>query len=338
MSSDPSLFRPGDLPEPKGFHNTGVICHFNSLLQALLACTSAARAVLRNRGFFARTMTGRGLHTLYWHAVPAETRAQIEVEARNDKVPGAEGSGPLLSNDTGGFEGLSSLVLRMLVTDLRMKRPGFAFGPNQESASEGLILLIDMTDVGGILNPLAEVFYHRYRATVLCRTCKKQSDPVTEICVQVKMFGRPATNPEEFAERVCTHYSPLEDYRCEQDCAKKAVPGKPEPDKALRVYQLELLPEIVVCVFNAYMRARDPNARPYFPPEFRVPGADGNALVYREVAQVEHFGNLNGGHYVSQALRAGERETAFNDNSVSPGRFGPESGGFPYLVFYHRTK
>ena len=66
-----------------------------------------------------------------------------------------------------------------------------------------------------------------------------------------------------------------------------------------------------------------------------APSRTGGALKYRLVAQIEHSGGLEGGHYWARCLRGGGALQAFmlNDTGISPARFGPSAE--TYIVVYH---
>lgn len=56
-------------------------------------------------------------------------------------------------------------------------------------------------------------------------------------------------------------------------------------------------------------------------------------LRYKLVAQIEHFGDAQGGHYITRALRQ-NTVYIFNDNSVTPSSFVPTPD--TYMIFYHK--
>lgn len=323
---NPALVPPGAL----GFHNTGVICHKNGLLQALVSCSAVVRAAFGHRGYLARTATGRAFYDFVHAAVPA------------GRPPGAEPFGPPVE-----YERHSAAVLRALVEDLRARRPTTRYGPSQESASEGLVLLLDMIDdpnpapVGTELdaetgrevvvyeeNPIARLFYHRYEARIYCKGCEAAVSEKLDVAVQFNLFqydflGRKPKTPAEFGEMLRSQVSSLEDYRCEK-CGEKAG--------GLRHYRLRMVPEVLVCVFNLYDDSVVRVSR-FFPTRVPFPGIKGSQMIFRQVAQVEQTGSRAGGHYTARALRGDGRVYHFDDTAASPSAFGPTPN--VYLVFYH---
>lgn len=117
-------------PQRFPLNNTGVICYFNSLLQSLTGQTAFIRAILKNEEYMKKTRTGRAV----WDFVNtfAEINGSQAVSARAK-----------VSDDTINH---SSLVLAALVQDLKERRPWVRFGASQESASEGLVHLLDMIE------------------------------------------------------------------------------------------------------------------------------------------------------------------------------------------------
>lgn len=333
VPDEPETYDPGFVPQRFGLNNTGVICHLNSLLQGIVGCSAVVRAAAANRDYLGKTATGRAFYDFIWEAVPASRLA---------------GSGPFTAGVA--LENRSPGVLHALVADLRARRPHFRYGPSQESASEGLVLLLDMIDdpspepVGvGVdektgaetlvyeENPIARLFYHRYQAVVYCKDCKKSVSEEPDVAVQFNLFHfdglkkKPRT-PAEFGEMLRSQVSFLEDYRCEE-CGKKAG--------GFRHYLLRMVPEVLVTLFNLYRDRRAQTIR-YVPTRIPFPGLRGTQLIYRQVAQVEHFGSCAGGHYIARGLRADGQVYRLDDSSAVLSVFGPSPD--VYMVFYHSER
>jgi hypothetical protein len=332
MDSEPYV--PGLAVVPFGLHNTGVICHLNALLQALISCTSFTKAVGKNREFMARTETGRAL---YDYVMCALTRTST-TKSRPSYLTKCDGV---------SITGHSARVLDALVHDLRERRPTVRYGPSQESASEGLALLLDMLIPVGVEtehalarvaakkenkpmpppmepHPISRLFYHRYEEGVYCAECEAKVSSSTDSGVQFNMFHydqRPPATPTEFSEILRDHVVKVSKYRCGR-CAR-LVDG-------FRHYLLSMIPEILVISFNQYQGKRTR----YAPKRLPFPGIEkGTRLMYRQVAQVMHSGTLGGGHYTAYGLRRGGKVYHFNDSSYSPAQ--PPSSTSAYLVFYH---
>lgn len=347
------------LPTPAGLHNLGANCYYNALLQALAACTQFTRAVVSHRAYMIQTATGRALYN-YCRAVHQSAMGPEPVDPRH-----------------------STLVLQALQSDLRVRGQGKFFGAGQNSASEALVFLLEMVEppsavaarpsgcegavcevdaaatTGQSSNPIAEVFRLRVRDQVVCKRCaasaRRPPDATPAMkpgVVSMKLDTQyqypffhydeystaadPIVTPEQFVAALKVHVSPVDDYKCEL-CAAAGEPV-PAPGTIYRAYELRLVSPVLVVLFNQYAGHR----RRYFPLQFRLKG-NGEWLVYRLAAQVEHSGGLHSGHYWATALR---RSTAggdpapatCNDMSCTPGRLGPTPN--TYCLFYvydHQT-
>jgi ubiquitin C-terminal hydrolase len=303
-------YDPALVPKPFGLNNTGAICHQNALLQALVGLSAVVRATATNREYLSKTPTGRAFYDFMWEAVPAS------------REPGSapfRGGTPLAKR--------SAELLQALVEDLRARRPKFSFGHSQEDGSEGLVLLLDMIDdpaPGPKDNPIARLFYHRYLATVICRKCNGAVSKQTDVAVTFKLFSnQKCVTPAEFSEDIRQHLSLLKDYSCEE-CGEKG--------DCYRKYQLQMIPEVMVTMFNIYGRR---NVAHYAPNQVHFPRHGGGSLIYRRVAQIEQFGSLAGGHYIARSLRGDGAVYRFDDASFSSSKL--EQTPNVYMVFYHST-
>lgn len=302
---------------PFGLNNVGAICHFNALLQALLSCTSVVKAVLGNPRYFAQTATGRAFAAL----VGAAHAGKPEVSA------------------------LSAPLIAALIADLRVRRPRADFAAGNQSASEGLVMLLDMLEVpvtrgvgklgvqqaaAARASPLSRLFLHRYSTRIYCGRCRAVVSLVElDHSAVFEMFYLdalvpPVADAAAFTAAIHSRADDVEDYLCPK-CKVKSP--------ATRFYQLKLVPEVVVCAFNIYTGARP--AR-FVPPQFTQPMRDPRrCMLFRQVANVIHHGGLGGGHYLAQGLRARGGVHEFNDSSAAPAAFDARGNQNTYLTFYH---
>lgn len=308
-------YDPRYTPLPFGLHNSGVICHLNALLQSLLSCPAVIRAALENEPYLQATQTGRA----FFGAVSAAVRASSAQD-----TAGRLGSAQDAANS-------SAALLAALTADLRRRRPKTAYGPRQESASEGLVLLLDMLDAPKAaparVNPISRLFYHRYVTAVVCEVCGHRSSTEEDLAVQFNLFDYdalrdPPTTPRDLGELLYCEKTKPHGYRCE---------GCKSVGRCARLRYLQMVPEVLVILFNIYTEQNRRSRA--IPDKIQFRAAAGVPLVYRRVAQVFHEGGLGGGHYTAKGLRRDGAVYMFNDASVSKSSFGASPA--VYMTFYH---
>lgn len=332
-------FDPGAVPPPFGQANTGAICYFNALLQALASCPSLVAAVAANPELLGKTLTGRALYNYMCAVREAASRSGFVVDATH-----------------------STRILAAMVADIRARRPGFVFGAGMESATEGLVFLLDMLEPpsekaalmseeqlatepetvseGQKNNPVYELFNMRIRNRLWCRSCQEAAGtPASGVISQrvdrlyqfnyMSYDAHPIRTPGDFVSHFKQDIEQLLDYKCE-GCRTRAPSGA--PSRVYRISELRRIPNIFVVTFNQYRT----HIERYFPEEFELDGASGKKLKYRLVAQIEHAGSCAGGHYWTKALRKVDGALvpyALNDASVGPAPLGPNAN--VYTLFYH---
>jgi ubiquitin C-terminal hydrolase len=326
------------IPRGFGLANTGVICHFNSLLQALGACPAVTRTACGNRDYLVRTGTGAAFYN-YTRAVESSaTEPGFQVDSSH-----------------------SARLLAKLVVDLAARKPAVRFGASMESATEGLNLLLDMLEPpsqraapdpqsegatttadpaatsGQGSNPILRLFRHRMRCQIMCAGCHQAgasteglpvgvvSSRVDTGCQVAWRMDTHTKTPEAFAAQLRHHVSVLEDYRC-SECTRAGRPSS----KKYRVYQLLLVPPVLPIVFHSRYLGGAPPVD--VPQTFAFCGKNGQAHSYRLVAQIEHSGSLSSGHYWAIVQRQ-EGVVRADDMSATAGAFG--ATGATYTLIYH---
>lgn len=292
-----------------GLANSGATCYLNSLLQGLASCPALVRAL----------------------AAPAPAGASATRAALGAFFARAAQAPPQAPE--------SAPVLAALVADLARRRPATRFGAGQESASEALVLLLEMA-----ADPeLDRLLTCRWRCTAVCggAACgtgggagasdQKDEAPLLEL---FHLDGQPPATPADFARALRLQISALDASAAPAACAACRAPAR------ARVYRLTLAPEVLVGVLNLYEGyAGGARRQRYLPARFALPAAAGGDLAYRLVATVEHAGTLAGGHYWARGLRAtpdgGQAPYLLNDLNVMPAPLEPSPN--TYLAFWHRV-
>ena len=98
-----------------------------------------------------------------------------------------------------------------------------------------------------------------------------------------------------------------------------------------------MIPEILPIIFKKYdNKMKKLEVKTLFPEKLEFTASGGKKkLVYKLVAQCEHSGTLNGGHYYAIGLRK-DGWKLLNDSFVTDGTPGPTNN--TYMVFYHFEK
>jgi ubiquitin C-terminal hydrolase len=284
------------LVNPIGLNNSGVICHFNSLLQMLLSCSSILETITElqpNNEEFDELFSDLTLSK----SKPKLNKLLITYKQYNDAT-------------------WSSQMITALVSVLRKTKQLNRFGSSQESASEGLVLLLDAMDNTAIY----KLFLHRYSYTIKC-DCGYILE-TSDKAVHFECFNDIKFNTsEEFARYLLKHESEVVDYVCDKCKLKQTI---------TRVHKLKMLPEILILLFNKYTKKE----LIWYPTELLFPSKALTPLRYKLVGQIEHYGGLHGGHYTAFGLRKDNKFYHFNDSSVQ--ECIPQCTPNTYLVAYNK--
>ena len=219
----------------------------------------------------------------------------------------------------------SSTILRALLRRLQAKdsKRFREFATGQQSASEGFTLLLDCLDVKNINT----IFTHKYEERVV-----SQSDPsrveskVIGYNNQFMVFDETELKRSGLVEYLKYHEHPLDEYKSER---KDADPD----EKYNRSYILRFLPKVIVILLNRYFK-RDRTI--ILPAEFEVPSCQFNGfMIYKKIAEIDHMGSLNGGHYIAKILRK-DKAYLCNDTEIMDYRLSTSPN--TYMTFYEHDR
>ncbi len=187
----------------------------------------------------------------------------------------------------------------------------------QDCANTGFLNMIDLFKLGNL-------FKHRYDVKICCTLCNHIISKVEEE-VQFEVFSGMISKADDVQELMKGENKILEDYKCDKcggKCYKRSV--------------LIGLSDIIILVFvksyNEVRTGRTDNPI-YFPLEFNF-NVD-KIYTYKIMTQIEHYGNLNGGHYTCRARRS-DGVYMFNDASVQRSKF--ENTNNTYMAIYSCMK
>lgn len=188
---------------------------------------------------------------------------------------------------------------------------------NQQCAGETFSYIMELFER---VPEITRLFEHRYIHELACLRCKYISHTrTTSILFEI--------NPtQNLAKDLYESIEAIQDYKCE-NC--KDSSNKPKRSR------LTMLPEIIVVMVKNYVWNEHGGAKQMeytaFPEALTF-----RPLKYRAVAYIDHFGQLNAGHYTATCLRrnsdGGLGWFNMNDSIASPSQFAPSAA--TYLAFY----
>jgi ubiquitin C-terminal hydrolase len=198
---------------------------------------------------------------------------------------------------------------------MRAKGSNVPLGNSQECANEGFIYTLDA------LGLPAEVFHNEYERGVRCSYCK-YINPLRDKSYYIMVDPNvPADSLSAYIQR---HNEPHTEYMCEK-CGQKGD-----------TYRIELLKQLRECIVIMYNKFLQKSLATYPETLFMPTFPRGTFLRYELVAQIEHIGGMNGGHYYAIVRRENGNWYNVNDSSVYLGRPTPSTNTF--MLFYNIVK
>lgn len=311
------------VPKPFGLKNSSFYCYFNSFIQALATCSSVNRYLFRDLTF-------------------SRTRNSSFESTSDDSRSGNQGESSLIlkgyvsmvySNmkdmgftpviDIDGIKNSFSVYLKKTAAKETNERA--MFGRGQEDAQEGFLYLLEM--MGDNVRSFFNVRYRQYKQCCSCGKKEliinnstdrylKENSPFIRITLdQFTKYNEDFTKTLKYREEL------IEEYKCDH-CHQVT--------KMIKTEYLSKISEVLVICIDNYL-----STRPLLnlPEQFEIEGNE-HPLKYQLIATVEHFGSLNGGHYISKVMRNDLRpEYICNDSHVLPGKVSVTQN--TYLAFYH---
>ncbi len=293
------------VPDGQGFINIGSTCYFNSILQCLLSCPSIYKTLdaIREKKHVKINKLAQNFIDLWDSALKNEDISQKCFPVWNYIIAISRSQNNKIRMDSG-----------------------------QQDAHEGLMMFLDAVES---IPEIRRLFEHRYRIQAFCDLCKecvidrKETGLVFEVQPDLKTeqldkfkeideYGNTSMPLNEFLVRQNGYIDG--NHICEK-CNQRS--------EKYKTTTLCMIPEILAVTFKKYTNKMNTP----FPAtlKFISKGAS-KQLVYKLVAQTEHYGSMSSGHYIAICKRSsGWKE--ISDNSVSDGQAGPTTN--TYIVFYH---
>lgn len=308
------------VPAGQGFINLGATCYFNSLLQCLLSCPSIYQTLkaIEHKEYVKQNNLAKNMIKLWDAALKGE---------------------PIHS--------LCIPIWRDIIAIARSKADRIRMDSGQQDAHEGLMMFLDAMES---IPEVRQLFEHRHRTQILCEKCKefvvdkKETNVVFEVQPDLKTdqverfkvidnFYQSVMSLNDFLIKQNGYAD--KDFRCPKEIGTKMVDDKKVPvycgalGEKFRTTVLTMIPEILPVVIKKYYR----KINTPFPARLEFVAKGGTKkYIYELVAQSEHSGGMEGGHYWATCKRSDGWKT-LNDGSVSNGNPGPTENS--YVIFYH---
>lgn len=298
---------------PAGFNNLGFTCYYNSLLQGLLSCTSFIEELDNNREYNSSNELARVITYLV------------------DKLK-------LYQNGADTIEEINALgpfSWRVLIKKLAEKSPEFAqFAVGQQCAAEGFSLFLQALEDKKIIQNL---FFYRRKNKLYCSDCSSYFSIINEM----NNIFEVEADLKNMDENKNTVIKNMNDFLLKQIdevdenclCSNCGVKSK-----KIKYSNLVMVPEVLFVMSKKYKYSRETNRGEKlnvytdFPKTLIFTSKNKTKIQYEAVAQIQHSGGLNGGHYWAIC----KRKTGWfniNDNNVSPATYSPDNN--TYIVIYH---
>jgi ubiquitin C-terminal hydrolase len=288
------------IPKGQGFINIGNTCYFNSFIQCLLSCSSIYEALNKNRS---------KLNNLTKKLLSLWDKALNDENISNGAIP----------------------IWEEIIRISQKQKNRVRMDSGQQDSHEALMMFLDAIENIPMLRIL---FDHRHRICIDCDKCnktvvdKKENNSVFEVQPDLKTeqiekfkdkdpYFNKSVELNDFLKKQYGYID--ENYIC-PNCKQKG--------EKIKKTILTLVPEILPIVIKKY---KSRTVMP-FPEKLYFTSKNNTIYNYELVAQSEHSGGMNGGHYWAVCKRK-NGWFELNDMGVRNAESG--STQYTYLLFYH---
>lgn len=212
-------------------------------------------------------------------------------------------------NSTSYIPDIYSELYTTLLNHSKITTNNVKLSLGQQDAHEGLLCILDILNIPSV----NELFEHRHISQILCHVCKYvSSKDETNNIFEVQ--------PEDF-NSLYKYKTNLDDFICARCKDRK---------RKLKEVSLVMVPEILPILIKKY----NEKILTSFPRILQFPSSNKNKIhYYKLVAQCEHLGTKNGGHYVAICLR--ENNTWYMMDDLRFSRIEQSPTVNTYMCFYH---
>lgn len=318
-------YNPSSEIYPVGFRNLGSTCYFNALLQSMLSCTSLIDKILIQKTEHSNNPIIKLIIEL------VETNKYYEDIFQKMDIDNSSMIETINETKKKLNDYSPNIWKQMIIMLCKKKKISIqSFMQGQQCVCEGFNYLLESIDE---FQDIQNLFLHRYKSLIRCFNCNKwisdvecmynifdvESNLQSEQLERFKQYHIESKNMNEFISKQSSY---VEDFTC-QTCKKN--------DQKYRMNILVMIPEILVVMSKKYNKEQKLDVYTDFPEKMEFKGYN-KIMQYEAVAQIEHTGDRNGGHYWAICRRK-NGWFEINDMSITPSKFQPSKN--TYIVFYH---
>jgi ubiquitin C-terminal hydrolase len=312
--------------QPFGFHNLGATCYFNALVQSLLSCPSFTKELMRDDKY-----KNNPISSTFIELIETSTYYNDLCEKNNDPDPEIVATASETKHKLNKFGAkIWKKMIVKLSSEKKIKPQSFMQG--MQCAGEGYHYLLESMEK---FQALQNLFLHRYKSLIHCFTCDDwvsnvnclyslfEVDPhfQTEQLDKFKDYHINPINMNEFISKQSGYVD--KDFQCSK-CKTR--------EERFRVNLLVMVPEILVVMAKKFTVEQKLDVNTDFPTHMQFNGSKNKPMIYEAVAQIEHTGGRDGGHYWAICKRRGGW-FELNDMNVLPSKFQPTKN--TYIVMYN---
>jgi ubiquitin C-terminal hydrolase len=291
------------IPDPIGLNNFGNTCYLNSLIQCLLSCSSFNEIIINE---------------INNNSNSSNSNNKLLIAYRNLIIN-------LLNktNKTNNLNITPQYIYEGLILGARKRKDIVKFEPSlQQDAQEGFLLFMDILNIP----KLNRLFNYRYHIKMKCELCNKWClDKYEEnIIMTINPEFETDKNIRNINDFLIKHEDDIDNNHICDLCKRKSSKKK--------ITTLVMIPEILCISVNKYIRKYNTNLPNQL--EFLYKTKE-KKLIYKLVAQSEHYGSQGGGHYNAIVLRKNNAYLC-DDLSINNTKLGTTLN--TYICFYHYYK